>query len=39
MHNPNIGQNDEDDEDDDGEEPMDEEDMKMYEQFLANNKQ
>jgi len=31
MHNPNIGQNDEDDEDDDGEEPMDEEDLKMYE--------
>jgi hypothetical protein len=29
MHNPNIGQNDEDD--DDGEEPMDEEDLKMYE--------
>jgi hypothetical protein len=30
MHNPNIGQNDED-EDEDGEEPMDEEDLKMYE--------
>jgi len=36
MHNPNMGQNEEED---DGEEPMDEEDLKMYEQFLANNKQ
>lgn len=33
MHNHNnMGQ-------DDGEEPMDEDDLKMYEQFLANNKQ
>lgn len=37
MHNPNMGQNEDDE--DDGEEPMDEEDLKMYEQFLANNKQ
>lgn len=30
MHNQNMGHN-EDDEDDDGEEPMDEDDLKMYE--------